>query len=90
MERRGNCSRRKLEPETIPAHSLHITRGSSVEFWDGKEEGVVANSIRFCCLPAMCLLSGFLLALPAPLSSPPPHRHLGAFFPGAQRVPVGF
>ena len=58
MDRRGSCSRSKLEQETITTHLLYIPGDSSGEFWNGKVEGVIANSNSFCYLPALCLLSG--------------------------------
>lgn len=55
MNRRGNCSRSKLEQETITTHLLHIPEDSSGEFWNGKEEAVVASSNSFSVyLPCVC------------------------------------
>lgn len=60
MDGRGNCSRSKLEQETITTHLLYIPGDSLGEFWNGKVEGVIANSNNFCCLPAVSvpLLAG--------------------------------
>lgn len=62
---------------------LHVPGGPSGEFWNGKEEGGVANSDRSCCVPAMGLLAGgFPLSfLYAPLLSVPLLQAFGAFSP---------
>lgn len=48
----GNWSKK------LTTYLLLIPGDSSGEFWNGKKEGVVANSTSFCCLPARWLLSG--------------------------------
>lgn len=76
MDRRENCSKSKLEQETITIHLLCIPEDSSGEFWNGKEEGVDL-ALTASCLSAMCLFSGdflprfvynILASIPTPIS----------------------
>lgn len=77
----GNWSKK------LTTYLLLIPGGSSGGFWNGKKEGVVANSNSFCCLPARWLYQEVYLLSSVSLSSWPP---LLQACEGAQTVPAGF